>query len=61
MQLIAGGVFLICHGTQTNARFIHDLTKEEWGEESDNFLLSIKAQSFKRHHQIAKKSAFLTK
>ena len=60
IQMIAACSFPVCHGTKAHAQFIHGLTAEEWGQDAEHYMKALKVQSFKRHHQIAKKSAFLS-
>ena len=64
IQLVPTGAFSLCHGTQANARYIQDFTAAEWkGEDGDDpdqgLVKCMCSQSFKRHHTIAKASAFL--
>ena len=58
--MIPIGGFQHCYGTRANAKLIHAWTAVEWGEDSEGLVKSVTSQTFKRHHTIAKKSAFLT-
>ena len=69
MQLIATGAFAACHTTTRNAQFIHAFTSAEWGDGSPqrsgvnarSMATCLSRIKFRRHHTIAKKSAFLIK
>ena len=60
-QMIQCSMHQCCHTTRKNADFMHAFAAEEWGEDFNDCVKSMKSQSFKRHHRIAQKSAFVHK
>ena len=57
IQLCSTGSYAIGHTSRRNAALMREMTTKEWGESSEGMVESMRIQSFKRHHGIARKIA----
>ena len=53
--------FACCHTSRANAQLTHAFTDDEWGRDNQGLVDSVRSQTFKRHHLIAKNMIWANK
>ena len=53
--------FACCHTSHANAQLTHAFTDDEWGRDNQGLVDSVRSQTFKRHHLIAKNMIWANK